>query len=46
MCYNLGEVWSVEYASPLYVYVVNLNFKIDKFISIKGTKLNLNPYPP
>ncbi len=46
VCDNLGGVWSVEYASHLYVYVVNLNFKIDKFILIKGTKLNLNPYPP
>jgi hypothetical protein len=35
-----------EYVSPLHVYVVNLNFKIDKFILTKGKKLNLNPYPP
>ncbi len=40
------EYLDFEYASPLYVYVNNLKLKIDKFISTKGKKLNLKPYPP
>lgn len=35
-----------EYAQPLFVSIVNVNFTTNKFIFAKGSKFNLNPHLP